>query len=680
VRVPVGWRVAAIAAILGLSLVPVLAGETPGPRSGVDLTTIDRTCKACDDFYRFANGAWLQATQIPPDKPDYGAFDILRDQNEAVLHQILEAVATSHPPPDSNEQKVADFYGTCMDTAAIEAAGTAPLKPDLAAIDGLTGLSQLPEVEARLQLDGVSPFFSFSRTADFQNSTKNIAGIDQGGLGLPDRDYYTKTDRKSVELRTRYEAYVKKVFSLAGDAGAVAGADAATVLEMETKLARNQLTNVQRRDVKATNNKLTLARLDAQSPSFKWSAFVAAAGVAPTAADVSSPAYLSALSTALSGWSLGQIKTYLRWQLINTYAADLPAPFDDAYFAFYFKTLEGVTTQLPRWKRCARAVDENLGEALGRLYVAKHFPPQAKAAALEMVRNVEATFRDDLTTLAWMGPQTRKRSEEKLDAYLIKIGYPDKWRDYSKLKIARGAYATNAIAAQRFENEREFAQIGGPVDRTEWADTPPTVNAYYDPAVNQIVFPAGILQPPFFDATVDPAVNYGGIGAVIGHESTHGFDDQGSLYDAAGNLDDQWLPADRAKFAARTQCIVRQFDALSPLPGVKENGKLVVGEETADLGGLTLAYRAFEKWQSTHPRRILDGFTPEQRYFLGWAHVWMALQRPATIRLYAETDVHAYPKFRVNATVSNMPAFAKAWRCPLHSAMVRPPAARCQIW
>jgi len=567
-----------------------------------------------------------------------------------------------------------------MDTSAIDAAGTAPLKTDLAAIDGLTDLSQLPVIEAQLQLDNVTPFFDFYRAADFQNSTTNIAGIDQGGLGLPDRDYYTKTDQKSVDLRTKYEAYVEKIFSLAGETDTVAETDAATVLAMETKLAQNQLTNVQRRDVKATNNKLTLTQLDSESPSFKWSAFVAAAGVAPTVADVSSPTYLSGVSTALSGWNLSQIKTYLRWQLINTYAPALPGPFDDAHFTFYSTTLQGVTTQLPRWKRCARAVDGNLGEALGQLYVAKTFPPQAKVAALEMVHNIEATFRDDLATLSWMSPQTRKRSEEKLDAYLIKIGYPDKWRDYSKLQITRETYATNLIAAQRFENERQFAQIGGPVDRTEWGMTPPTVNAYYDPSLNEIVFPAGILQPPFFDATVDPAVNYGGIGAVIGHESTHGFDDQGSLYDGAGNLNDQWLPADRAKFATRTQCIVSQFDALSPLPGVKENGKLVVGEETADLGGLTLAYRAFEKWQSTHPRRIIDGFTPEQRYFLGWAHVWMVLERPAAIRLYAGVDVHAYPKFRVNATVSNMPAFAKAWMCPLHSPMVRPAANRCQIW
>jgi putative endopeptidase len=341
--------------------------------------------------------------------------------------------------------------------------------------------------------------------------------------------------------------------------------------------------------------------------------------------------------------------------------------------------LTGAVNPPPRWKKCATSVDDNLGEALGQLYVAKVFPPQAKAAALEMVHNIESTFREDLSTLSWMSPQTRRIAVAKLDAYLIKIGYPDKWRDYSKLTIVKGPFATNLMAARSFENARQFAQIGKPVDRTEWGMTPPTVDAYYEPTVNEIVFPAGILQPPFFDANADPAVNYGGIGAVIGHESTHGFDDQGSLYDKAGNLSDQWTKADRAKFTARTQCIITQYDSLS-LPGVHENGKLVVGEETADLGGVTLAYRAFEKWQSTHPRRTIDGFTPEQRFFLGWAHVWMMVEQPALIRLDAQTDVHAYYKFRVNATLSNMPAFAKAWFCPLESAMVRPAAERCQIW
>jgi predicted metalloendopeptidase len=680
VRFASSFRRAVVAATLGSSILAVGANAAPAPPSGVDLSTIDHTCRACDDFYQFANGAWLKKTKIPADKSTYDTFAILSDKNIAAVHQLLDQAVASNPTAGSDGQKVADFYSSCMDTAAIALAGTAPLDPDLSAIAGLTDLAHLPGVVAQLQLDGASPFFSFSRGADFQNSAVNISTIDQGGLGMPDRDYYTKTDPASVDLRAKYRTYVKTEFALAGESDSVADADAGTILSMETTLAEHQLTNVQRRDVKATNNKRTLDQLDALSPGFKWSAFVSDLGVRPTDTNVSSPAYLEAVSTALSGWSLDEIKTYLRWQLINAYATALPAPFEDANFAFYSTALQGVTTPLPRWERCAYHTDANVGEALGRLYVAKYFPPRAKASALEMVRNIEAALRDDLATLSWMSPQTRKLSIEKLDAYLVKIGYPDTWRDYSKLTIARGPFATNLIAAQRFENQREFAQIGGPVDRMEWGMTPPTVNAYYDPSINQIVFPAGILQPPFYYADADPAVNYGGIGAVIGHESTHGFDDQGSLYDKHGNLSDQWLPADRKKFAARTTCIVDQFDALSPLPGVKENGKLVVGEETADLGGLTLAYRAFEKWQSMHPRLTLDGFTPEQRFFLGWAHVWMGLERPDAIRLSAREDVHAYDKFRVNATVSNMPAFARAWMCPLRAPMVRPAALRCQIW
>ncbi|MFY9720488.1 MAG: M13 family metallopeptidase, partial [Candidatus Cybelea sp.] len=442
----------------------------------------------------------------------------------------------------------------------------------------------------------------------------------------------------------------------------------------------HQLTNVEERDVKKTNNKLTLAQLDALSPNFSWSGFVASAGVKPTVADVTSPAYLSALSSQLGGCTLDQIKAYLRWHLVHAYALALPRPFYDANFAFYSTTMQGITQPQPRWKECAYRVDRNLGEALGQLYVAKTFSPEAKAQAVAMVRNIESAFREDLATLDWMSATTRQRAVAKLDAFLIKIGYPDQWRDYSKLTIVATPYAANLLAARRFEQQREFAQIGGPVDRMEWGMSPPTVNAYYDGTVNQIVFPAGILQPPFFNADADPAVNYGGIGAVIGHESTHGFDDQGSLYDKYGNLNDWWTPQDRATFTGKTQCIVNQFDALSPEPGVHEKGALVVGEETADLGGLTIAYRAFETWQSSHPRLTIDGFTPEQRFFLGWAHVFMSLERPDAIRLDAQTDVHAYDKFRVNATLSNMPSFAKAWICPLDAPMVRAASQRCQIW
>ena len=676
----IALRLAALFAILALTVVQLRAGATAGLKSGVDLSAIDHSCKPCDDFYQYANGNWLKNNKIPADKSYYGSFGILADENIANVHKILTGVSATTHPAGSNEQKIADFYNACMNTAAIDAAGTTPISDDLALVDGLSDLSQLPQIAAKLQLDSVNVFFSYGRVPDFEDSTKNIIGIDQGGLGLPDRDYYTRTDAKSVELRKQYQTHVQKLFTLLGETNDAAAADAATVLSTETALANQQLTNVQERDVKATNNKRTLAELDALSPNFSWTQFSSGAGVAPSVADVTSPKYISALSAQLAAWTIPQIKTYLRWHVVNAYAAALPKAFRDEDFAFNSGILQGTTKQVPRWKQCAYAVDGNLGEALGQLYVAKFFPPQAKADAVDMVRNIEAAFRDDLSTIPWMSPTTRQKAVAKLDAYLIKIGYPNHWRDYSKLTISNGAYATNLMAAQKFELQRQWSQIGGPVDRTEWGMTPPTVNAYYDPTVNQIVFPAGILQPPFFDANADPAVNYGGIGAVIGHESTHGFDDQGSLYDKSGNLNDQWTKADRAKFTAKTQCIIDQFNGLYAEPGVKENGALVVGEETADLGGLTLAYRAFEKWQSTHPRRIIDGFTPEQRFFFGWAHVWESMQRPALIKLRAQTDVHAYDKLRVNATISNMPSFAKAFSCPLNSPMVRPIAKQCQIW
>jgi putative endopeptidase len=671
---------AALVALLVAGALQLRAGASSAVKSGIDLSTIDYGCKPCSDFYEFANGAWLKATRVPAEKSYYGTIDILADKNIAAIHEILDEIARSHPLPGSNEQKVADFYNSCMNVDAIFRAGVAPLSSDLHAIDGLSDLRQLPSVLATLQLDGVSAFFIFSRQPDFQTGTTNIAGIDQGGLGLPDRDYYTKTDGNSVELRKLYLMHVYRMFSLLGEDDQSAADGATIVMAMETALAKHQLTDVQELDTEDSDNRHTLAQLDSLSPNFKWSGFFLAMGVAPTVASVTSPAYLSALSTELAGWRLDEIKTYLKWRLLDADASALPQRFRDEHFAFFSETLEGITIQPPRWKECARSVDQNLGQALGPMYVAKVFPPQAKAAAFEIVDNVERVFRNDLATQPWMSPATRELALQKLNANLIKIGYPDTWRDYSNLSIVPGPYLTNLTAARRFEAQRELAQIGGPLDRTEWSMTPPTVDAYYDRGINEIVFPAGILQPPFFDANADPAVNYGAIGAVVGHESTHGFDDQGSAFDKNGTMSDQWTIAERLTFLGKTQCIVKQFDQLSPLAGVPEDGRLVASEEAADLGGVALAYRAFERWQSSHPRTLIDGFTPEQRFFLGWAHVWMSVERPAAIKLGAETDVHAYDKFRVNAILSDLPEFAKAWMCPLNSPMVRPPEERCAIW
>lgn len=671
---------AALTGLLVAGAMQVRAAASLAPRSGIDLSAIDYDCKPCADFYEFANGAWLKSVKVPPEKSYYGTIDMLAEKNITAVRQILDGLAHDSQPSGSNARKLADFYNSCMNAGAIFRAGVTPLADDTAAIDALSDLRQLPGVLARLQLDGVDAFFTFGRMPDFQTGTTNIAGIDQGGLGLPGRDDYLMTDAKSAELRRLYLLHVYRMLSLLGEDDESAADGAETVLSMETALAKHQLTDVQELDLEDADNRHTLAQLDALSPNFNWSEFFKAIGSAPTLVSVTSPAYLSALSAEIGSRRLDQVKTYLRWHLVNAYATALPQRFRDEHFAFYSSVLQGISTQPPRWKECAYSVDENLGEALGPLYVAKVFPPDARATALEIVDNVETVFRDDLATLPWMSAATRELAFRKLQANLIKLGYPDRWRDYSTLAVVAAPYATNLMAARRFEERREIAQIGKPLDRTQWSMTPLAVDAYYDRGINEIVFPAGILQPPFFDPNADPAVNYGAIGAVVGHETTHGFDDQGSAFDTRGTMRDQWTVAERLTFLGKTQCIVNQFDQLSPLAGVAEDGRLVVSEEAADLGGVTLAYRAFERWQSTHPRMSIDGFTPEQRFFLGWAHVWMSVERPEAVKLAAETDVHAYDKFRVNAILANLPEFAKAWMCPLDAPMVRPPAERCEIW
>jgi len=678
--ISLGLRLTAVASVAFLAVHNGVLAEAQQLSSGIDLTALDRTCKPCDDFYQFANGNWIKNHPIPAAYPEYGTFNILADKNRDVTHDILEAAAASNAAPGTDAQKIGDYYASCMDAASIDKAGTAPLDPLFAQIDRLSGVKALPGVVAALQMANVNAFFGFGSGPDAKDSTLNIAQLDQGGLGLPNRNYYTDTDDKSVSIRTAYVAHVAKMFELMGEPAAQAAADAQSVLSVETSLAKNSLTPVQERDPHATYHKMDAAALASLAPAFDWSAFFAASNVTPSAINVSEPDFFSGFSTLLGQWTPDQIKAYLRWHTITAYASALPQAFADENFAFYSTTLNGTTAQLPRWRRCARATDGALGEVLGRLYVAKTFPPAAKARALEMVQDIKATLRADIATLDWMTPQTKNRAIEKLDAFSLKIGYPDKWRDYSALTIVKGPFAANLLASNVFENKRDYAKIGKPVDRSEWGMTPPTVNAYYNPTVNEIVFPAGILQPPFFNQSADMAVNFGAIGAVIGHESTHGFDDEGRQYDKNGNLADWWTPQDAAAFDVKAKCIVDQFDALSPEPGVHENGQLVQGEAIADLGGLTIAYKAFERWQSTHPRQTIDGFSPEQRFFLGFAGVWGSSSRAEYIRLVANTDPHPYDKFRVNATLSNMPAFAKAWGCKTGDPMVRPAAQRCAIW
>ena len=672
-------------AFFALAVVLALAGSVRAsstvPPSGIDTSSIDRTCKACDDFYQFAEGNWIKDHPVPPAYSSYARFTVLNDRNIDELHAILDGVSQKTYAQGSIEQKVGDFYTSCMNTAAIDAAGMTPIAKQLGVAAELPNVSGLPETIAELDRDGVPSFFRFGGDADLHDSAQTIVDIDRGGLGLPDPDYYLKDDEKTKAIRDGYVAHVAKMFVLLGDAPDVATNESATVLAIETTLAKNSLSRVARRDPAVSDHRVTFAQLQALTPNFAWTPFFAAKHVATTIAiNVDEPAFLKAFSALIGTTSVADVQTYLRWHVVHAYAAVLPTAFDAESFAFYSTTLEGQKQQEPRWKRCVGATDRSLGEALGQLYVAKTFPPSAKARALAMVQNIKATFRDDLATLDWMTPATRAKAIEKLDAFTLKIGYPDTWRDYSALPVVRTSYAQNAIAAFNYRKDDIVAQIGKPVDRTRWGMTPPTVNAYYNASQNEIVFPAGILQPPFYDKDADMAVNYGGIGAVIGHESTHGFDDEGRKFDAKGDLADLWTPADVTQFGARASCIVKQYDALSPLPGVNENGSLVQGEAIADLGGVTIAYKAFEKWQSTHPRLTLDGYTPEQRFFLGWAQVWASNDREQEIALSAKTDVHAFDKFRVNATLANIPAFAKAWFCAMTQAMVRPQADRCRIW
>ena len=649
--------------------------------SGIDLSSLDRACKPCTDFFQFANGGWIKKNPIPAAYSTWGAFDVLYNHNDDVLHSILNQAVEAKAAPGTNEQKIGDYYASCMDTAAIEKAGTQPLNEMLQSIGTIRDVKGLAPVLASLQLRGVSAFFGLRANPDFKNSSLEIAWLRQGGLGMPDRDYYLKTDAKSQAIQKAYVDHVTAMFTLLGEPATQASADAQTVMSIETALAKNQMSRIEQRNPEATYHKMDIQGVEALAPSIDWSAYFSASNVRPEAISVAQPDYLKALNANLATWTPVQIQTYLRWQTVHAFASALPQAFVDADFAFYSSTLSGTTKQLDRWHQCVISTDDGaLGEALGQAYVAKEFPPAAKARALELVKYVKSTLRSDISTLSWMSPATKTRAVEKLDAFGIKIGYPDHWRDYSSLSVAQGPFASNMIAANEFAVKYRYDKIGKPVDRSDWNMTPPTVNAYYSSLENDINFPAGILQPPFFDPNVDMPVNFGAIGAVIGHESTHGFDDQGRKFDKDGNLNDWWTPEDAANFDKRANCIVDQFDALSPVPGVHEQGKLIEGEAIADLGGLTIAYKAFERWQSTHPRQTIDGFTPEQRFFLGYARVWAGSQRPQETALRVTTDPHPYDKFRVNATLSNMPEFAKAWGCKLPAAMVRPTKDRCQIW
>ncbi len=659
---------------------PATSAPSSSGGHGLDPADMNLSAKACQDYYQFANGGWLKKNPIPPEYPSWGTFSELAERNRTGMRKILERLAKEKATPGSEEQKIGDFYASCMDETAIEAAGAKPLAPELASIEKIQNLSDLRAELTSLQTHGVGALFAFGSQQDRKNSSEVIAGAFQGGLGLPDRDYYTKTDDKSKELRAKYVEHVAKMFTLLGEDPGRAAAQAKAVLEIETKLAQASMTRVERRDPDATYHRMAPAELKTLTPNFSWEAYFHDLGApAITAVNVAQPKFFEALDKDLTSVPLPDWKTYLRWHLVRSAAPNLSSKFVEENFNFYQRTLEGTKEIQPRWKRCVQTTDRNLGFALGKLYVAENFPPEAKARADQMVKNLIAALRQDLATLPWMGPETRKAALAKLDAFTPKIGYPDKWRDYSPYKVDRGAHLVNVMNGALYEHRRDMDKIGKPVDRTEWGMTPPTVNAYYNPSRNEIVFPAGILEPPFFDAAADDAVNYGGIGAVIGHEMTHGFDDQGRKFDAQGNLKNWWTAEDLKNYQERANCVEKQFDAYVVEADLHQNGKLVLGESIADLGGLTIAYKAFEKSLEGKPRPpAIDGFTPEQRLFLNWARVWAMNSRPEFERLQTNTNPHPLGRFRAIGAPSNIPEFAAAFGCKAGDPMVR--SERCLIW
>ncbi len=652
-------------------------------KGGFDLANLDRSVSPCADFYQFANGGWMKNNPIPAAYPRWGSFTILQEHNQDVLHAILEdAAKDKSAQPGSNWQKIGDFYASCMDESAIETAGLKPLEPEFERIAQIKDAGTLQTEVARLQNDGVDAVFNFGSQTDFKDSNSMIAGIGQGGLGLPDRDYYTREDEKSTKLRGEYVQHVTNMFKLLGDNDATAAAEAKTVMDIETRLAKVSMPRVDLRDPDKIYHKMPVAQFQELAPNVNWEGYFKEIGAPPISQiNVFQPDFMKEVSAAWVSVPLVDWKVYLRWQFVHAEATALPKRFVDENFDFYSKKLTGTPEILPRWRRCVRATDQKLGEDLGQFYVQRAFPPGAKAKALEMVHNLVDALRADLATLDWMSPATREQATAKLSAIKLKIGYPDKWRDYSGYKVDRGPYAANFIRGNEFEAAYDLRKIGKPVDRAVWNMTPPTVNAYYNSTRNEIVFPAGILQPPFYDPNRDDAMNYGGMGSVIGHELTHGFDDQGSKFDAMGNLKNWWTPEDLKNFQARGECIVKQFDSFEVEPGLHENGKLVEGESIADLGGLTISYAALQKTLEGKPAPVpIDGFTPDQRFFLGWAQVWAGNMRPEYARMIVNTNPHPLDSYRVNAPLSNIPAFAKAFDCAANSKMVRPTAERCRIW
>ena len=662
-----------------LALLPAApTAAAPPTKSGFDLTALDKSVDPCVDFYHYACGGWEAANPIPADQTSWGRFNELAERNRDKLHQILEAAAPASAQRSPTEKLIGDYYASCMDEAAIESKGLTPLKADLDRIAAMKSKDELPALAAYLQMTGAKILFTFGSEQDFKDPSQVSAIADQGGLGLPDRDYYFRDDAKSVEQRQQYTEHVRRMFELAGESAEQARADADAVMRFETALAKVSLDKVSRRNPNNIYHLLTRQELDALTPHFSWASYLTALqSPAFASLNVSAPDYFKGLDAVLAGTDLATIQDYLRWQVLHNSAELLPKKLADEDFAFFDHTLRGAKEQRPRWKRCVDLTDDAVGFALGRIYAEQTFGAEGKARTATMVAALEKALGEDIQSLSWMTEPTKKQALVKLAAIRNKVGYPDTWRDYSKLEIVRGDALGNARRGIAFELARQLDKMGKPLDRSEWAMTPPTVNAYYHPLLNDINFPAGILQPPFFDKGLDDAVNFGGIGAVIGHEMTHGFDDSGRQFAADGSLTDWWSPEDAKEFEKRTSCIVDQYSGYTSAD-VKLNGKLTLGENTADHGGLRIAYLAYHNTLGGKTPARIDGLSGDQRFFLGWGQIWCEELRPELARVLAQTNPHSPGPYRVNGVVSNMPEFAQAYGCKAGQPMVRENA--CHVW
>ena len=647
----------------------------------LDVAAMDKSTDPCVNFYKYSCGTWNKTNPLPPDQAVWNVYSKLTNENQRLLWGILQQAAEPSPSRTSLQKQVGDFFAACMDEAAVEKAGSAPLLPAMSRLAAIKSFKELPAFVGRqhLQLGAGDMFFGYGSNQNFENSSEVISFASAGGLGLADRDYYTKTEAKSEEIRRKYVEHVQQMLVLLGDPPALAASEAKNILALETELAKASLTRVEKRDPYKLFHKLSLTQVQALTPSFSWADYFQALGTPPSAViNVTEPGFFQELEKQIGKRSLSEWKVYLRWHMVRDAAPFLSRPFVDANFEFYSKYLHGTPQLKPRWKRCVQYVDRDLGEALGQVFVAKTFSPETKRRAQAMTKEIEAAMQGEIEQLPWMGSATKAKALEKLHGIVNKIGYPDRWRDYSAVVVQRDDFEGNVVRAAVFETRRQLAKIGKPVDRGEWGMTPPTVNAYYDPQMDDINFPAGVLQPPLFDPKMDDAPNYGNTGATIGHELTHGFDDEGRQFDAKGNLKDWWTKKDADEFTERAGCIANQYSQYTIVDDIKINGRLTLGEDTADLGGTLLAYIAWKHATQSQDLKAMDGFKPDQRFFIGMAQWACGDERPENKRANAITNPHSPEEYRINGVVSNMPEFAQAFSCKVGQPMVRPVA--CKVW